>query len=98
MRRASGNPEAFKTFQFRLANLMLHEIGGHLFITFLGYGKMGTPPSIRGHMTYSRRAGLGEAGRRLELDLFGGNMEFLRIEGEDIHQVKHYLDYRESTN
>ena len=92
MKRASKHREDLKTFKFRLANVFLHEIGGHLFMTYLGYGGMRTPPSITGHYHFSGEcAEFGESGRRVEKDLFGGNVVFCRLVGDDDSQVHYRL-------
>lgn len=72
-------------FQFLFANTFVHEIGGHLLITFLYNGRPVTPEGI----SYSSWFGQpqpghsqppGETGRHLEGLLFGGTVEYFRDE------------------
>ena len=68
----------FRTFQFLFANTILHEVGGHILITFLGQGRPVTPPqqpfSIEGYSNDQA----GESGRTLETFLLGGTIEYYR--------------------
>lgn len=72
------------------ANCLLHEVGGHLFITFLNNGALvaQTPPHITSDVVgrYSDEHH-GESGRRLECILFGGNLEFYKDRNQDDAQV-----------
>ncbi|KAK2759311.1 hypothetical protein FQN54_002789 [Arachnomyces sp. PD_36] len=76
---------AFRTFMFQLANTLIHEVGGHLFMTFLSQnivdeaGQLARPITPEA-VTYSNygSAGSGESGRVLESILFGGAMEYSR--------------------
>jgi hypothetical protein len=64
---------------------LLHEVGGHLLITFLSNGHPITPPTISAPC-YGNQA-IGEAGRYFELVLFGGTTEYYRDPAEDDGQV-----------
>ncbi len=68
----------FRTFQFILAMAIFHEVAGHLLITFLSNGRQGTPIGITVNGYTNPRDGLGESGRWLELELFGGTSDFYR--------------------
>ncbi|OJD25585.1 hypothetical protein ACJ73_03042 [Blastomyces percursus] len=85
----AGTPMAdkhFQTFIFQLANTFVHEVGGHLLMTFLSdlivdengqVARPFTPPSV----SYSNYAACdncmaGESGRALEDILFGGSLEY----------------------
>ena len=70
---SSGDGPNFRVFQFLFANTFLHEIGGHLLITYLGQGKIATPKCIQ-HPLYAG----GEAGRALERMMLGGSLEYFR--------------------
>ena len=86
MVRSVDSGERFRNFQFLFANTFLHEVGGHLLITYLNEGQSITPASIAGHWVYSSTP-FGEAGRALESKVFGGNLEYYRSLKEDDHQV-----------
>ncbi|KAK2768654.1 hypothetical protein FQN54_000510 [Arachnomyces sp. PD_36] len=75
----------FRIFMFQLANTLVHEVGGHLFMTFISQNMLSptgqlqrpfTPESV----TYSDYGsqGVGESGRLLESAIFGGSMEYFR--------------------
>lgn len=81
----SGQGQRFRNYQFQLANTLLHEVGGHLLVTYIGTGRPYTPPAIN-HPLYSS-PGRGEAGRSLERKLWGGALEFYRSPAEDDTQV-----------
>ncbi|KAI9759521.1 MAG: hypothetical protein M4579_002280 [Chaenotheca gracillima] len=38
------SPSQFRIFQFQLANTLVHEVGAHVFVTYLGNGRPITPP------------------------------------------------------
>lgn len=78
--------QRFRNFQFLFATTFVHEVGGHLLITFLGNGRPITPPDISAPRYGSDD--VGESGRYLELNLFGGNTEYFRDSKQDNGQVK----------
>lgn len=70
-------PQRFRDFQFLFSILMIHEVGGHLMVSWLGHGRVETPPriAVTGY-TRHERPDVGEAGRHLEYMWFGGCLEF----------------------
>ena len=66
-----GNWEPFEATQFKIINVLFHEMA-HVFFTYLNQGRENTPPNI------DPRANMpgidGEAGRALEIQVFGGIM------------------------
>jgi hypothetical protein len=82
-----ANQQRFRTFQFLFATTFVHEVGGHLLVTFLGNGRPITPPQITGPNYGSVTNG--ESGRFLELNLFGGNTEYFHDATQDKGQVKY---------
>jgi hypothetical protein len=92
IRASNTGGSQYRRFIFQLACTFVHEIGGHMFVTFLTHGNRDTPPNI-GHRRYAGRQGQpqgvqnGEAGRFLERKLFGGGLEFYRDTTKDDHQV-----------
>lgn len=92
MRDSVRNRPRFRTYQFIFANTFLHEVGGHLFITFLspspsGFYRAVTPSSITADVPGYSNGFFGESGRRLECILFGGNLECYRDFDQDDQQV-----------
>ena len=84
---SSGNATRFTVFQFMIAVMFVHEVGGHLFITFLSNGQRPlTPPSMRAGNHGDNR--VGESGRYLEQILFGGTMSFYRDPAQGDSQVR----------
>jgi hypothetical protein len=79
--------QRFRTFQFLFATTFVHEVGGHLLVTFLSNGTLPFTPAHLSAPGYGigRR---GESGRYLELSLFGGNTEYYRDPRQDKGQVK----------
>ncbi|KAJ5116046.1 hypothetical protein N7456_000394 [Penicillium angulare] len=74
--RLQESEQVFWRYHFLLATAMAHEIGGHILITFLGQGRKHTPRTI-GAPGYLDADGItGEAGRNLEMQLFGGTIEY----------------------
>jgi hypothetical protein len=92
---ASGtnSPTNFQRYQFQLAHTFLHEIGGHLLVTYLSGGTQITPP-IMAHPFHGPN---GEAGRYLEETLFGGTVEFYRIKNQGNPQVRELFSFRISS-
>lgn len=91
----SGEAQKFRTFQFQLANTILHEVGGHLLVTYIGAGRPFTPPTI-GHPQYNLLqhgavVPTAEAGHNLERRLWRGTLEFYRNPAEDNTQVSHWI-------
>ena len=82
-------PKRFRHFLFQYAVTMLHELA-HIYITFLGLGKIDTPPHIASEVI-KKSSDIGESGRWLEEKVFGGRMIILRNTEEDDHQV--YLKF-----
>jgi hypothetical protein len=76
MIQSVDNGDRFRTFQFIFAVAIVHEIGGHLLVTFLTNGRSDSPLAL-GVQGYNGR-NIGESGRWLELSLFGGTSEFYR--------------------
>lgn len=66
--------QRFRTFQFLFATMIVHEVGGHLLLTFIGNGRPLTPPELSAPQYGTINDG--ESGRCLELRLFGGNTEY----------------------
>ena len=84
---SAENASRFRTFQFMFAVTFVHEIGGHVLVTFLTNGRRPlTPPSMTA-AGYDN-TGLGEAGRYLEYVLFGGTMAFYRDPTQGDGQVR----------
>ena len=73
-----GDWNQFRTFQFLFANTILHEVGGHVLITFLSQGRLMTPPQGPFRAAGYSNSQAGESGRTLETSLFGGTMEYYR--------------------
>jgi hypothetical protein len=86
---SSDSASRFPTFQFMFAVMFVHEIGGHLLVTFLTNGRRPfTPPSMSA-------AGFGneddgESGRYFEHILWGGTMAFYRDPAQGSSQVKQF--------
>lgn len=76
----------FRTFNFIFANTFLHEIG-HVFVTFLTKGQMGTPRRLRAEISGYSGQDRGEAGRCLETIILGGTLEYYRDRADDNSQV-----------
>ncbi|KAI5287711.1 hypothetical protein KEM52_001452 [Ascosphaera acerosa] len=70
-------PEDACRYMFQLVVTMVHEVGGHLFVTYLTRGRAHTPRAMR-HPNYfpTIYEGAPESGRFLELALFGGALVF----------------------
>jgi hypothetical protein len=88
--RASKHSEdsQYRRFIFQLACTFVHEIGGHMFVTFLIHGNRKTPLNIGPRQSQEHGVSSVEAGRFLERRLFGGNLEFYRDATKDEHQVR----------
>ena len=83
------NRQHFRSFVFMFAHVILHELG-HMLVTFLSRGEAVTPPRIKAEVSgYSNRY-RGEAGRNLELILFGGNLEYYFGDADDASQASSY--------
>ena len=76
----------FQTFVFMFAHVFLHELG-HMLVTFLTRGEAVTPPRIRAQVSGYSDKYKGEAGRNLELILFGGSLEYYHGDAEDDSQA-----------
>jgi hypothetical protein len=90
---SSGQGLNFRIFQFQLANTLLHEVGGHLLVTYIGTGRPMTPPTV-GHPGYNpiqhgQVVPAGEAGRNLESKIWNGTLEFYRDPQQGNTQVSH---------
>jgi len=83
----AARQQRFRTFQFLFATIFVHEVGGHLRVTFLGNGRPITPPQITA-LNYGSLTN-GESGRYLELNLFGGNTEYFHDPTQDNSQGRH---------
>ncbi|KAI9737937.1 MAG: hypothetical protein M1834_009307 [Cirrosporium novae-zelandiae] len=69
--------EEFRRFQFMFAMALIHEVGGHLLISFLTSGAGSTPEMVYPHFFNSAEPSQsGESGRYLEWTLFGGCHEW----------------------
>lgn len=75
-------------YVFQLVVTLVHEVGGHLFVTYLTYGRSQTPREVR-HPNYYPGVydGAPESGRYLELMLFGGALIFAGDGSERFRQV-----------
>ena len=80
------NGQHFRTFVFMFAHVILHELG-HMLVTFLTRGEAVTPPRIKAEVTGYSNKYRGEAGRNLELILFGGNLEYYLGDADDASQA-----------
>lgn len=82
-------PEDMCRYMFQLVVTMVHEVGGHLFVTYLTRGRAHTPRAMR-HPNYFptiyERAP--ESGRFLELALFGGALVFAGDGSTRFQQVR----------
>lgn len=88
MIRSAGTGQTFRVFQFKLACALVHEVAGHMLVTFLGRGRSLTPPTIT-VAGYATQEG-GESGRFLEMSLFGGCLEYYRASGQGENQVSQH--------
>ena len=77
----------FRTFIFMFANTFLHEIA-HILVTFLTKGRTGTPPRITAQVGGYSGDLRGEAGRNLEIIIFGGTIEYNLDPADDESQVR----------
>ncbi|KAK2811322.1 hypothetical protein FQN50_002198 [Emmonsiellopsis sp. PD_5] len=79
----------FRIFQFLFAHTFLHEVGGHMFITYLSQGCRPLTPPTLSHILYGT-----EAGRALEREAFGGALEYYCDTSQSMHQpgIPHLLD------
>lgn len=80
------NNQRFRTFVFMFAHVFLHELG-HMLVTFLTRGEAATPPRIRAKVRGYSDKYKGEAGRNLELILYGGNQEYYFGDADDASQA-----------
>ena len=80
----------FSSAQFCLAVTFVHEIGGHLFITYLGGGRDGshTPNVGPFHLLATSNDDQGESGWTIEEMIFGGSVRIIFEKGEDDSQVR----------
>lgn len=79
--------QRFRDFQFLFATTFLHEVGAHYLITWLGGGRVNTPPSLT-YLSYNAiDPKMGESGRLLESWLFGGSTEYYYDPQQDRNQV-----------
>ena len=76
-------------FQFFFAVLLVHEVGGHLLISFLSNGDALTPLRVGPPAYTDPRRPVGESGRALEMKIFGGCVEFLKAAGHE-HDVSFF--------
>ncbi|PGG96536.1 hypothetical protein AJ79_09554 [Helicocarpus griseus UAMH5409] len=78
----------FRIFQFLFAHTFLHEVGGHMLITYLSGGRRPLTPPEMGHGLYGT-----EAGRALERVAFRGALEYYCDFNQDDHQpgIPHLL-------
>ena len=82
------NPTQYRAFHFLFVNMFLHEVGGHLLVTYLTQGRITTPPHIGTEVSgFMSSYNEGESGRYLEVLLFGGNIEFYRDPSQGNNQV-----------
>ncbi|KAJ9395700.1 hypothetical protein DTO282F9_7320 [Paecilomyces variotii] len=74
---SADSPKQFRLWIFQVAVVLMHEVGGHLMVTFLGHGHVITPRimTIAGFNSHVRPDN-GESGRILETWLLGGVAEF----------------------
>lgn len=86
----SADSKRFRIFLFIFAKTLLHEVA-HMFITYLGLGKRGTPPHMYAPGAVSSTGKQGEAGRYLEYVLLGGRVSVMRDPAEGKGQVCSYL-------
>ena len=82
----AADKQHFRTFVFMFAHVFLHELG-HMLVTFLTKGEAATPPRIRAQVSGYSDEYKGEAGRNLELILFGGNLEYYFVDADDPSQA-----------
>ena len=66
----------FRAFMFKTANTLFHEMA-HVFVTYLTKGQSLTPPQINDPTVKVSESG-GEAGRAMELLIFGGTINYFR--------------------
>lgn len=85
---AGSDVQEFRTWLFLFANTIMHEIGGHLLVTYLGRGRPLTPPDITTSIPGYSTSTIGESGRYLEEILLDGNMEYCRNPNKGNHQVQ----------
>ncbi|KAL4902144.1 hypothetical protein BDW74DRAFT_180992 [Aspergillus multicolor] len=71
--RAAYDPQAYVEWQFQFATIIVHEVGGHMLTTFLGNGGSAQPEAFAMD-GYQQGQRIGEAGRFLETQLFGGTV------------------------
>lgn len=64
----------------------VHELA-HVFVTFLGQGKIKTPPDVGANKTFEPDTAKAEAGRYMEKAVFGGLISPMRNPKEDDLQV-----------
>lgn len=78
----SKEKQRYRTFVCKLALSFVHELG-HLFVQYLGRGKVETPPSV----SRTGTGEVGEAGAHLEVVMFGGCVVSTCKTEEDDDQV-----------
>ncbi|KAJ5289219.1 hypothetical protein N7478_002249 [Penicillium angulare] len=88
--RVHETAAAFWRFHFLIATILAHEVGDHLLITFLNHGRTFTPPDIGVSAYCKAGGGIGEAGRMLEICLFGGNLEYYQAPNQSMHDILNY--------
>ena len=69
-----GKTEVFEVWMFLITAIMIHEIGGHIFVSSLMLNRDHTPPNVKGHvLIHPRNRGHGESGDFME-QVFGGQI------------------------
>ena len=101
----SAEGKQFRTYLFTFFKTNVHELA-HVFVTFLGHGRIETPPNVapkvdkksteeKGKEKATQDTTTkGEAGRWLEERLFGGLVLAFRPTGESVDQVCHTCELR----
>ena len=80
----------FRRFLFIYTTVIMHELT-HLFVTFLCWGQVNTPPHLRSEVGTGSSDKKGESGHAFAELLFNGEITVTREETEDENQVSIWL-------
>lgn len=84
---AADKGAKFRTYHFRFVNMFLHEVAGHVLMTYLTQGRVNTPERFGSGLKGFHDEHEGENGRYLERLLVTGNLEFYRDREQPIGHV-----------
>lgn len=86
---SSDRPKQLRLWIFWISTIILHEVAGHLLITWLGNGNVNTPV-IMNAPTFDPPSHEGESSRVLEAILFGGTPVCIKDSGQPEDHVSEH--------